>query len=126
MKSFKIPLAILIAMILLALLNGAVVEKQCRTWQQQTDVMTAHAQNGRWEEAETAFADLQESWQRWSDYLHVIMVHDEPEVVDMKLKECRVLLTQHDRDTLSLCAAQLNCQFDHLGELQSLSLSNLL
>ena len=126
MKSFKIPLAILIAMIALALVNGAVMKKQCHTWQHQADIMVSQAQNGRWEAAEDALGDLQNSWQRWSGYLHVIMVHDEPETVDTKLKECRVLLNQRDCDTLSLSAAQLNCQFDHLGELQSLSLSNLL
>ena len=126
MKSFKIPLAILIAMIALALVNGAVVKRQCHIWQQQTDITVAQAQNGCWEAAESTFGDLQNSWQHWNGYLHVIMVHDEAEVVDTKLKECRVLLDQLDCDTLYLCAAQLNCQFDHLGELQSLSLSNLL
>lgn len=126
MKSFKIPLVILIAVIALALINGAMVKKQCRTWQQQTDLINSYAQSGRWEDAEAAFDALQSSWQRWSDYLHMIMVHDEAETVDTKLKECLVLLMQRNCDTLALSTAQLNCQFDHLGELQSLSLSNLL
>ena len=126
MKTFKIPLAILIGMILLALLNGVIMQKQCRIWQEKTLDMAAQAERAQWDAAQDVLDELNDSWSHWSNYLRIITVHDEAETVDTILEECRVLLQQQNGDTLSLTAAQLNCQFHRLGELQSLSLSNLL
>ena len=126
MKTFKIPLAVLIALVALALANAAILTRQCRAWQQQTEKITELAAQEQWTQAENALEALYASWERWDGFLRMTTAHSEVEEVDTMIEECRVLLEQQNRDTLSLYAVQMNCQFSRLSELQTFSLSNLL
>ena len=126
MKTFKIPLAVLTALVALALLNAAVLTRQCAVWRQQTEKMVKLASQGQWQQAEESLDALYASWERWDGYLRVTTEHDEVESVDTMIEECRVMLGQQNHDTLSLYATQMNFQFSHLSELQTFSLSNLL
>ena len=126
MKTYKIPLAVLIALVALALINGGIITRQCTRWRTQTEAMDALARAGQWAQAEETWKTLSASWESWEKYLQIVTEHNEVETVDAIMKECRVLLHQQNSDTLSLSVAQLDGHFTHLGEMQALSVSNLL
>ena len=126
MKTFKIPLFILIVLLLLALLNSAVIHRQCVLWEEAVDHMISAANDQQWEEAVSLTKKLQDSWENWADFLRMMTLHDEVEDIDLAIKECRILLSQQNYDTLSLYVARLRGQFEHLSELQAFRISNLL
>lgn len=75
-KALLVPIAILTAILVLSLWNGAAMESRTSRWRDQIHRAGVMADAGDWLEAETALAKSYTDWSTCQTYLHIVMEHD--------------------------------------------------
>ena len=75
-KALLVPIAILIAILVLSLWNGAAMESRTSRWRDQIHRAGVMADAGDWLEAETALAKSYTDWSTCQTYLHIVMEND--------------------------------------------------
>ena len=114
MRSFRIPIFILLLTLLLCLFAGSSVARYTNAWIRQL-----HS-------AEASLSDLYGRWTEQQGWLHMIIVHQELDETEALLQRCIALAQQQDDAGLRSDIAELRTQFTLLSEMQRLTLRNIL
>ena len=126
MRSFRIPIFILLLTLLLCLFAGSSVARYTNTWIRQlqsADDLVCREQGSN---AEAALSDLYGRWTEQQGWLHMIIVHQELDETEALLQRCIALAQQQDDAGLRSDIAELRTQFTLLSEMQRLTLRNIL
>mgnify|MGYP004497575885 CR=1 FL=1 len=126
MKSFRIPVFILLLTFLLSLLAGSSIRRCAQTWQQQLSLAEAAAEQQDWPKARAVLEDLHDRWQEKQKRLHMLAEHEELDEVETLLCRCLVLARLQEGQELSADLAELSARLTILKENQGLSLRNIL
>ena len=120
MRSFRIPIFILLLTLLLCLFAGSSVARYTNAWTRQ--LQSADDLVCR----EAALSDLYGRWTEQQGWLHMIIVQQELDETEALLQRCIALAQQQDDAGLRSDIAELRTQFTLLSEMQRLTLRNIL
>lgn len=126
MRSFRIPIFILLLTLLLCLFAGSSVARYTNAWIQQLQSADDLVCREQWSNAEAALSDLYGRWTKQQGWLHMIIVHQELDETEALLQRCIALAQQQDDAGLRSDIAELRTQFTLLSEMQRLTLRNIL
>ena len=126
MRSFRIPIFILLLTLLLCLFAGSRVARYTDAWTQQLQAADDLVRREQWTDAEAALSDLYGRWTEQQEWLHMIIVHQELDETEALLQRCIALAQQQDDAGLRSDMAELRTQFTLLAEMQRLTLRNIL
>lgn len=126
MRSFRIPIFILLLTLLLCLFAGSSVARYTNAWTQQLQSADDLVCREQWTNAEAALSDLYGRWTEQQGWLHMIIVHQELDETEALLQRCIALAQQQDDAGLRSDIAELRTQFTLLSEMQRLTLRNIL
>ena len=126
MRSFRIPIFILLLTLLLCLFAGSSVARYTNAWIQQLQSADDLVCREQWSNAEAALSDLYCRWTEQQGWLHMIIVHQELDETEALLQRCIALAQQQDDAGLRSDIAELRTQFTLLSEMQRLTLRNIL
>ena len=77
MRSFRIPIFILLLTLLLCLFAGSSVARYTNAWTRQLQSADDLVCREQWSNAEVALSDLYGRWTEQQGWLHMIIVHQE-------------------------------------------------
>lgn len=126
MKSFRLPVFILLLTMLLCLFAGSRVARCTDAWKrqlQQADDLVRHEQ---WLQAEATLTDLYDRWSGQQEWLHMLIEHQELDETEALLQRCIAFSQQREGDELRADMAELRTQLTLLDEMQRLTLRNIL
>lgn len=126
MRSFRIPIFILLLTLLLCLFAGSSVTRYTNAWTRQLQSADDLVCREQWSNAEAALSDLYGRWTEQQGWLHMIIVHQELDETEALLQRCIALAQQQDDAGLRSDIAELRTQFTLLSEMQRLTLRNIL
>lgn len=126
MRSFRIPIFILLLTLLLCLFAGSSVARYTNAWIRQLQSADDLVCREQWSNAEAALSDLYGRWTEQQGWLHMIIVHHELDETEALLQRCIALAQQQDDAGLRSDIAELRTQFTLLSEMQRLTLRNIL
>lgn len=126
MRSFRIPIFILLLTLLLCLFAGSSVARYTNAWIQQLQSADDLVCREQWSNAEASLSDLYGRWTEQQGWLHMIIVHQELDETEALLQRCIALAQQQDDAGLRSDIAELRTQFTLLSEMQRLTLRNIL
>lgn len=126
MKSFRIPIFLLLVTFLLSLYGGSSIRHYAQAWQAQLSLAESAVKRADWGQAQDILADLNDQWQEQQNRLHMLAEHQELDEVATLLRRCSAFATLEDDAELPADMAELAARLDILGENQRLSLRNIL
>lgn len=126
MRSFRIPIFILLLTMLLCLYAGSSVARHTDRWKQQLQTADDLATREQWPQAEQALTDLYNLWQGQQEWLHMVIAHQELDETEALLQRCITYCRQREGAELLADMAELRTQFTLLDEMQRLTLRNIL
>ena len=126
MRSFRIPIFILLLTMLLCLYAGSSVVRHTDRWKQQLQTADDLATREQWPQAEQALTDLYDLWQGQQEWLHMVIAHQELDETEALLQRCITYCRQREGAELLADMAELRTQFTLLDEMQRLTLRNIL
>ena len=126
MRSFRIPIFILLLTLLLCLFAGSIVARYTDSWTRQLQFADDLVCREQWPDAQAALSDLYGRWTEQQGWLHMIIVHQELDETEALLQRCIALAQQQDDAGLRSDMAELRTQFTLLAEMQRLTLRNIL
>ena len=118
MKAMRISCILLLAMLLLSLLSGFGISRQCRLWQnqlQQTDELIARG--GR-AEAEKKLSALYRNWQDAQPYFNMVVHRDTLSAAEACFQRAKVLIPAGDTAVARAALAELSAQIQSLSDAQ--------
>ena len=122
MKSFRIPIFILLVTFLLSLYGGSSIRHYAQAWQAQLSLAESAVKRADWGQAQEILADLNDQWQEKQNRLHMLAEHQ----VETLLRRCSAFAALEDDAELPADMAELSARLAVLGENQGLSLRNIL
>lgn len=126
MKSFRIPVFILLLTFLLSLLAGGSIRRCAQAWQQQLSLAESAVQQADWPRAQNILDELNSQWQEKQKRLHMLAEHEELDEVEALLRRCIAFAALEDDAELPADMAELSARLTILEENQGLSLRNIL
>ena len=126
MKAFRIAILVLVLLMAVSLVNSAYLTRRCDEWTARLNAVTDAAGSGDWDTARQTVAALDNDWQAKQSYLHITLQHEEINTADTLLQQCVLFVDIQDIDSLFDAALQLSLQWDHLAEMEQLSIKNVL
>ena len=126
MRSFRIPIFILLLTLLLCPFAGSSVARYTNAWIRQLQSADDLVCREQWSNAEAALSNLYGRWTEQQGRLHMIIVHQELDETEALLQRCIALAQQQDDAGLRSDIAGLRTQFTLLSEMQRLTLRNIL
>ena len=126
MKAFRIAILVLGLLMAVSLVNSASLTRRCDEWTTRLNAVTDAAGNGDWDTARQTVDALDNDWQAKQSYLHITLQHEEINTADTQLQQCVLFVDIRDMDSLFNAAMQLSLQWDHLAEMEQLSIKNVL
>lgn len=96
MRSFRIPIFILLLTLLLCLFAGSSVARYTNAWIRQLQSADDLVCREQWSNAEAALSDLYGRWTEQQGWLHMIIVHQELDETEALLQRCIALAQQQD------------------------------
>ena len=72
MKSFRIPIFILLVTFLLSLYGGSSIRHYAQAWQAQLSLAESAVKRADWGQAQDILADLNDQWQEKQNRLHML------------------------------------------------------
>ena len=88
MKSFRIPIFILLVTFLLSLYGGSSIRHYAQAWQAQLSLAESAVKRADWGQAQDILADLNDQWQEKQNRLHMLAEHQELDEVETLLRRC--------------------------------------
>ena len=88
MKSFRIPIFILLVTFLLSLYGGSSIRHYAQAWQAQLSLAESAVKRADWGQAQEILADLNDQWQEKQNRLHMLAEHQELDEVETLLRRC--------------------------------------
>ena len=126
MKAFRIAILVMVLLMAVSLVNSAYLTRRCDEWTTRLNAVTDAAGNGDWDTARQTVDALDNDWQAKQSYLHITLQHEEINTADTLLQQCVLFVDIQDIDSLFDAALQLSLQWDHLAEMEQLSIKNVL
>ena len=126
MRSFRIPIFILLLTLFLCLYAGSNVSRCTDSWKQQLMTADGLVIREQWGEAQSVFTDLYDRWQTQQEWLHMLIEHKELDETEALLQRCIAFAQQQEDAELRADIAELRTQFTLLDEMQRLTLRNIL
>ena len=126
MKAFRIAILVLVLLMAVSLVNSAYLTRRCDEWTTRLNAVTDAAGNGDWDTARQTVDALDNDWQAKQSYLHITLQHEEINTADTLLQQCVLFVDIQDIDSLFDAALQLSLQWDHLAEMEQLSIKSVL
>ena len=77
MRSFRIPIFILLLTLFLCLYAGSNVSRCTDSWKQQLMTADGLVIREQWGEAQSVLTDLYDRWQTQQEWLHMLIEHKE-------------------------------------------------
>ena len=126
MRSFRIPIFILLLTLFLCLYAGSNVSSCTDSWKQQLMTADGLVIREQWGEAQSVLTDLYDRWQTQQEWLHMLIEHKELDETEALLQRCIAFAQQQEDAELRADIAELRTQFTLLDEMQRLTLRNIL
>lgn len=126
MRSFRIPIFILLLTLFLCLYAGSNVSRCTDSWKQQLMTADGLVIREQWGEAQSVLTDLYDRWQTQQEWLHMLIEHKELDETEALLQRCIAFAHQQEDAELRADIAELRTQFTLLDEMQRLTLRNIL
>lgn len=126
MRSFRIPIFILLLTLFLCLYAGSSVSRCTDSWKQQLMTADGLVIREQWGEAKSVLTDLYDRWQTQQEWLHMLIEHKELDETEALLQRCIAFAQQQEDAELRADIAELRTQFTLLDEMQRLTLRNIL
>ena len=126
MRSFRIPIFILLLTLFLCLYAGSNVSRCTDSWKQQLMTADGLVIREQWGEALSVLTDLYDRWQTQQEWLHMLIEHKELDETEALLQRCIAFAQQQEDAELRADIAELRTQFTLLDEMQRLTLRNIL
>ena len=126
MKALRIPVFVLLFLLLMALTSAVTVTRQKDRWTSQLDDMESAAVQDNWAEADAYMSTLEDDWETWQTYLHVVAEHQEIDVAENLLQLCRLHCDEQDTAALRVAVSQLRFQLSVIAETEAFSIKNIL
>ena len=126
MRSFRIPIFILLLTLLLCLFAGSSVACCTDEWTLQLQAAEDLVSREQWAAARSSLSDLYDRWQARQEWLHMVIAHQELDETEALLHRCMALCRQQEASDLLADMAELRTQFTLLAEMQQLTLRNIL
>ena len=126
MRSFRIPIFILLLTLFLCLYAGSKVSRCTDSWKQQLMTADGLVIREQWGEALSVLTDLYDRWQTQQEWLHMLIEHKELDETEALLQRCIAFAQQQEDAELRADIAELRTQFTLLDEMQRLTLRNIL
>lgn len=126
MKKLLPPLAVLLAIFLLALGNGLIVSRFTQRWQSQVSRSSALAVQENWD---GAWQVLEESYRDWSKpqaYLHIVLEHEVIDDAEAMYHRAMAFALAEEPSEFRAETADLCAQLSLLAEMERFSLKNVL
>ena len=121
-KALLVPIAILIAILVLSLWNGAAMESRTSRWRDQIHRAGVMADAGDWLEAETALAKSYTC----QTYLHIVMEHDAVDDAEAMYRRAMAFAAAEEPSEFRAEIADLSDQLRLLSEMEQCSIKNIL
>lgn len=126
MKSFRLPIFILLLTMLLCLFAGSRVARCTDAWKQQLQEADDLVRREEFARAEAALTELYARWDSQQEWLHMLIAHQELDETEALLQRCIAFSQQQEGDELRADMAELRTQLTLLDEMQRLTLRNIL
>lgn len=126
MRSFRIPIFILLLTLFLCLYADSNVSRCTDSWKQQLMTADGLVIREQWGEAKSVLTDLYDHWQTQQGWLHMLIEHKELDETEALLQRCIAFAQQQEDAELRADIAELRTQFTLLDEMQRLTLRNIL
>ena len=126
MRSFRIPIFILLLTLFLCLYAGSNVSRCTDSWKQQLMTADGLVIREQWGEAQSVLTDLYDRWQTQQEWLHMLIEHKELDETEALLQRCIAFAQQQEDAELRADISELRTQFTLLDEMQRLTLRNIL
>ena len=126
MRSLHLPWVVLGTLLVLALVNGRVLEARCQYWQWQIEEMDQCVAEEDWDGAEKKLDTLRDDWQGAQMYLSVVCHHRELDEAQALVRRCGALVKERDREGLRAHLADLSDQLGYLAAAEQCSWRNIL
>ena len=125
MKRIWFGVALLIALLILGLCSGAVMERTHLTQAEELDRAAHLALENRWEDAAAAFETARNSWEESLPLSAALTDHEPMDEIDGLFAELEVFLQLQDFASFSTSCRYLSRQLEALGKSHSFNLQNL-
>lgn len=125
-KFFWIPFCILLLITASALLNAKFSTVCVDDWCASIKQSQSAAKNDRWQAARLALSAAHDGWSDHVTYFHIVLQHDELNDAEELFAQAESFLTQRDLAEFCACTAALCAQLQVLGEMQQISIKNIL
>lgn len=126
MKSFYIPLALLISVLFFSLITGSYVQRRTQEWNSLLEECSHSLQQEQWEETEDLLREALRAWDAHAALFHMFLDHEALENIDLLFSGAFAACLQQDRVELQIFLYQLNSQFLFLADTQRATLKNIL
>ena len=126
MRSFRIPIFILLLTLFLCLYAGSSLSRCTDSWKQQLMTADGLVIREQWGEAQSVLTDLYDRWQTQQEWLHMLIEHKELDETEALLQRGIAFAQQQEDAELRADIAELRTQFTLLDEMQRLTLRNIL
>ena len=126
MKSFYIPLALLISVLFFSLITGSYVQRRTQEWNSLLEECSHSLQQEQWEETEDLLREALRAWDAHAALFHMFLDHEALENIDLLFSGASAACLQQDRVELQIFLYQLNAQFLFLADTQRATLKNIL
>lgn len=126
MKALRIPVFVLLMLLLIGVFSAVTITRQKDRWTSQLDSMESAAIQGDWAEADRFMSTLEDDWEAWQTYLHVVAEHQEIDVAENLLQLCRLHCDEQDTAALRVAVSQLRFQLSVIAETEAFSIKNIL
>ena len=125
-QALLVPIAILTAILVLSLWNGAAMESRTSRWRDQIHRAGVMADAGDWLEAETALAKSYTDWSTCQTYLHIVMEHDAVDDAEAMYRRAMAFAAAEEPSEFRAEIADLSDQLRLLSEMEQCSIKNIL
>lgn len=126
MKALRIPVFVLLFLLLMAIASAVTITRQKDRWTSQLDSMESAAIQNNWSDADSSMRALEDDWESWQTYLHVVAEHQEIDVAENLLQLCRLHCYEQDTAALRVAVSQLRFQLSVIAETEAFSIKNIL
>lgn len=126
MKSFCIPMALLLVILGCSLWTCSFVEQRTTHWSDMLSEVEELARQEDWSRAEERLRAAYADWDDSQTLLHILLEHDELDEAESLFSGAFAACREEDDADFHLLLAQLTEQLRLLAETQSVSIKNIL
>ena len=121
-----VAMGLLVAVIALGIWSINTMDGLSRRYISASEELLTLAQDEQWQRAGEVAAAYRESWNETSEWLQMIIVHEELDAVDMAIKRIQAGIQAQDQSLCYEGCAELRENAEHLSHRDAFTLGNVL